>query len=251
MAMKTPGLSVAVSSRKRVGLLVPATNLVAEDEIQDVLSGWPMSVQRPVVHVSRVRFSTPFASDPRRYLSELASNAIDAMQALPLSRIDAVGFCCSSSSTLFADQLDACAKIPLLTPYRSVLAAVQSLAIRRVVLVTPYPAEIGCDLAASFSKAGLKVVAQRHLGLRHGEQYVACDIDDDVRSLITEAEGRVDGALLSCTNIGTLSHIQTLEGVLGIPVLSSNASLIWALLRSIDIDTSMLPILGVLGGAAC
>lgn len=184
--------------------------------------------------------------------ADLNPDTIAAMeQALPqaarllpdAAAFDAVAYACTSGTTLIgADRVNAlvsgaCNTKQVCDPLTAALAALAHLGLQRVSIVSPYIASVAEPIRAAFETAGHAVPASLSFG-EEQEARVAriapASIAEAARHLAKEAE--TDAIFLSCTNLRTLDIIDDLEAELGIPVLSSNQVLGWALMRALPIS---------------
>lgn len=111
----------------------------------------------------------------------------------------------------------------------ALLEALEHLGASKVVVITPYVADMTLRLRDFLEEAGHSVTAQAGLGLDGGIWEVpyqaTCDL---VRGAdVPEA----DVVFISCTNLPTYDIIAPLERELGKPVLSANQVTAWASLR--------------------
>lgn len=111
----------------------------------------------------------------------------------------------------------------------ALLEALDLLEASRVVVVTPYVAELTVRLGDFLEEAGHSVVAQAGLGLGGGIWEVPYRTTSE---LIRAADvPAADAIFVSCTNLPTYDIIAPLERELGKPVLSANQVTAWASLR--------------------
>lgn len=153
---------------------------------------------------------------------------------------DAVAYACTSGTTLIgADRVRAlvsgsCNTRQVCDPLSAALAALNALGLRRVSIVSPYIPSVANPIRAAFETAGHIVPATLSFGEEQEARVARIDpvsIANAARDLAGRAE--TDAVFLSCTNLRTLDIIEPLEQELGIPVLSSNQVLGWALERAI------------------
>jgi maleate isomerase len=153
---------------------------------------------------------------------------------------DAVAYACTSGTTLIGAERvralvsGACNTRQVCDPLSAALAALNVLGINRVSIVSPYIASVANPIRAAFEAAGHPVPATLSFGEEQEARVARIDpasIASAARDLAGRAE--TDAIFLSCTNLRTLDIIDPLEQELGMPVLSSNQVLAWALGRAI------------------
>lgn len=162
---------------------------------------------------------------------------------------DVYGFACTGSSYLvgaereaeIVAEAEARLGCPFVTAAQAILDALAALAIERVALLAPYPADIVEAGVAFWRAAGLSVVqvmtidlgsqdTRRIYGLRSADALAA--LDDGVSD---EAEA----LLMSGTGMPTLAALALAANRIGRPVLSSNYCLAWALRRALGEDAGL------------
>ena len=153
---------------------------------------------------------------------------------------DAVAYACTSGTTLIGAERvrelvsGACNTRQVCDPLSAALAALDVLGINRVSIVSPYIPSVANPIRAAFETAGHPVPETLSFGEEQEARVARIDpasIASAARDLARRAE--TDAIFLSCTNLRTLDIIDPLEQELGMPVLSSNQVLAWALGRAI------------------
>jgi maleate isomerase len=198
-------------------------------------------------------FRRLLAADTALYVTRIASGAeltpesIAAMEARlpaaaallpPAVRFDAVGYACTSGTTLIGAERvaaligGACTTKAVTEPLTASIMAMRTLGARRIGFVSPYVPSVAEPMQAAFEAAGLTVPC----AVSFGEEVEARVARIDPASVAQAARdvasgGEVDMIFLSCTNLRTLDVIDALEAELGIPVVSSNLALAWDIAR--------------------
>ncbi|MFT4285088.1 MAG: aspartate/glutamate racemase family protein, partial [Protaetiibacter sp.] len=238
----------------RIGLVIPSTNTTVERELPPIAAdavGWfATRVLQVETDDPAEKIGTVLA------MRDELDAASDRLAGLGPS---AVGFACTAASFLdglpsdleLCERLSARLGVPFVTASRAVARALAALGARRVALVTPYIAEVDEKEAAYFRRAGVETVAASGLGivgnLPKGRLPLSASADA-VRALVDGGvRERIDAVFVSCTNWLTLGNIPALEAELGVPVVSSNSALAWALLREAGAGGVRRPELGALG----
>jgi len=234
--------------RGRVGLLVPSVNTVVEPEFARLM---PPGIS---VHAARLRNQRNDLRDGLGMLDHLER----AADELGSARVDVLVLACTTASFIRgrAGEQELCARIlraaaaalgrqgtaggvpwpAAVTTSGAVVGALQKLGLGRVVLVTPYLAEVNTLEEAFLRQHGVEVVAADGQPVEE-----ACDIaglrPETVYRIARAAAGRagasVDGLFISGTNLPTLPIIGTLEEDTGKPVVTSNQATAWAALRAL------------------
>ena len=115
-----------------------------------------------------------------------------------------------------------------------------ALGVRRFGLVTPYTADVQQAIVANYARAGLEVVAERHLGLQ--DNYAFSEVPaDTLQRLVREvAAARPQAIVILCTNLRGAPLVPALEAELGMPVIDSISAVVWKSLRLAGQDTQRI-----------
>ena len=110
-------------------------------------------------------------------------------------------------------------------------------------MVTPYGRSINEREQAFFNAHGVEIPAFTAFECEHSH-----DIDKVTPSAIVErvlahraAIDNCDGVFVSCTALRSMETVEHLEAELDKPVVTSNASALWAALRRLNIDGHDVP----------
>ncbi len=217
-------------SRARLGLVVLESDqtIEAEGRLLDL----------PGVDVYHARIANDLEVT-HETLTAMAERLPAAAALLPGEfEFDAIGYGCTSAATLIGSDrvaellAEAHPGVPSSNPITAAIAAFEALGARRIVVVTPYSAEVTRPVAEQFADAGIEVVG---LGSfletsdlvvgRISPQSVAAA----VRTMTTAVD--CDAVFVSCTSVRLMADVARLEAEVGVPVVSSNLALFWHLLR--------------------
>lgn len=175
----------------------------------------------------------------------------------PSLQFDAIGFGCTSASTVIgSDNVAAairsvCPGAKVTDPLAAIIAACRHLGVTRLGFVTPYIAEVSARMRARLEAAGYEIAGFG--SFEEGNDRVVARITP--RSILEAIEAVADQApcdavFVSCTNLRCLDIIPEAEARIGVPVISSNTALAWHMLRMAGVeDTSDQ--LGTLFAAGC
>jgi maleate isomerase len=220
-------------SRLRAGLLVPSGNSVAEPEIRAML---PRQISMLVTRLALRGSSKP---ELMRMLDRLEA----ASELLADAEVDVIVFHCTAVSTFapeladgIRERVQAAAGIRCFTTADAILAGLARLNARRVSLLTPYIDEVHAREVTFLEANGFQVAGGANLGINTNSEMAGLS----PAAILDWAKGaidrRADACLISCTAIKSAPVIAELERVSGIPVLTSNQSMAWHLMRSNGID---------------
>jgi maleate cis-trans isomerase len=109
-----------------------------------------------------------------------------------------------------------------------VAEALAALGARRVSVASPYAAWLNARLKTYLEAAGFEVVAIEGLGT---EAHATVTRERIIALAHEVMRPETEAVFISCSNFRTLEIIESLERDLGKPVVTSNASLMWKMLR--------------------
>lgn len=223
------------SARRRVGLLVPAINVMVEDEL--VLASPPDLG----LHIDRldVDRSLPLRDQFAQMVAEAPARAL----VLSKARVEALGFACTSASFFegpdadrrLTASIEAASHLPAVSTSGALVAALRHLGVGRIALATPYVKWVWEAEAGYFEAAGFEV--RSAVGLdRTGGADIAELSEEEVRDLVATADRpEAEAVVVSCTDLPVMPLIEGLETHHGKPVVASNQALLWALRRAVGL----------------
>ena len=109
-----------------------------------------------------------------------------------------------------------------------VVEALNALAIKKLVIVSPY--QDNDVIIAYLQSCGFTVIHDVALRLP-GHESSGAPPERWVQTTLDNARDEADGYFLSCTNTTQIEAIEELEGVLGKPVVSSNQAVLWGAVK--------------------
>jgi maleate cis-trans isomerase len=231
-------MSIDYGDRARIGLLIPSGNSVAEPEIHAML---PAGV---VALVTRLALTGSTEPELEAMLGALEP----ASRLLADARPGLIGFHCTAVSTFAPERagsirarLEAASGLPACSTADGILAALETLGVRRLVLVTPYIAPVHAREVAWLGAHGVEVAGGSCLGVNtNGEmaRIPPATIAEQARAAIRAALG-AEACFISCTAIRSAGLIAPLEAELGLPVITSNQVMAWHALRRMGISDAV------------
>jgi maleate isomerase len=209
----------------RVGLIIPSSNRMVEDEMVHV---FPPGVR---AHVTRLRMT----GDSKGPLDKLMPKVEEAARALVDARCEVVAFHCTANSMqegrdgedrILAGLARAGAPHATTTA-TAVRRALDALDARRIVLITPYTQETTDHEAEFLHEAGYETLYAKGFALAGSDAYCATPSQFWRDRLIEAARPDADAYFLSCAAISQLGIIEEVEARLGRPLITSNQVVIW------------------------
>lgn len=225
-----------VGSGARLGLIVLQTDETMEFEARQVLAGRDVQMLHTRIP-NQVEVTTATLAQMKEDLPATA--------ALLPEALDAIGYGCTSASTVIGPEAVAQAVgtvqpgVPFTNPISAVMAALEALGASRIAMVTPYVESVTAPMRALLAAHGIEVV--RAVSFGEGDDRKVARIDPaSTRAAMLEA-AQADGVqavFASCTNLQTFPVIEEVEAALGIPVVTSNQALLWHMLRLSGVEAS-------------
>ena len=221
--------------RARIGIAVPHSNPTVEPEIRMTL---PDNIG---VYATRL---THASESVETRLNHYIRNIPLAIKSFGEIRLAAFGFGCTGSSYVagleneenFTYQAHNETSVPVITAAQAIRKALDQIGCSSIALVSPYPdwlAELGYEY---WESSGLKIMDRLRVDPTLTDTHriyelTSQDALDQMRKL---KETDADCIVASGTGMPTLKAIRTLGSETGIPVLSSNLSLAWALTKIVS-----------------
>jgi maleate isomerase len=216
-----------MTERHRIGLLVPSSNTVMENDLHAHLDK-----ARYTVHTARMYLERTTAEAERVMLDRDAPAAASLIGTV---RPDVLVFGCTSAGSLGGVAYDrqVCAELGTRAGCRSI-GVMSSLAdcvrehrMHRVAVITPYIDELTASVASGLSQQGLHIVSTAGMGIS-----VNVDLARPTPEEITGFVRRsvygldIDGIVVSCTNFRALEAKAAITMETGLPVITSNSAVL-------------------------
>lgn len=122
---------------------------------------------------------------------------------------------------------------PALTTSGAILSALDALAAHRVVLVTPYTADITAAFSQFLGEGGIDVVATARMDLQ--ERIFDTGSRELLELILTNDRPEARAVVVSCTNLPTYDLIPYVELIIGKPVISANQATMWRALQEVGL----------------
>jgi maleate isomerase len=218
--------------RLRAGVLIPSGNSVAEPELRAMLPiGSSMLVTR-----------LPLLGSSRAELIGMMDHLEAASKLLADAKVDVIVFHCTAVSTFAPDlaqgireRIESATGIRSFTTADAILNALTQLGAKRVSLLTPYIDEVHAREAAFLEANGIVVEGGANLGINTNTEMASLQPEAILHWAQENVRDVADACFLSCTAIKSAVIIERLEQALDMPVITSNQSMVWHLIRSSNI----------------
>ncbi|MBT7898221.1 MAG: hypothetical protein HN565_05515 [Rhodospirillales bacterium] len=226
--------AILETPKARVGIIIPSSNRLAEPQLRHYL---PAEIG---LHTTRLRMTGPW----HKPLGEIHDAIKQAAGALNDSKCDVIVFDCTGGAMadgpeeetrvleLIAEETDAEA----MSTGEAVVDALRAVAIKSMVLVTPYVQSTNDAEKIYLESLGFEVLNDIALGLGGGNFYIHVPPEkwlETTEKALMGAGSDADGVFLSCTNTTQIEIIPIAEQKFGRPCINSNQAVIWAALNRI------------------
>lgn len=204
---------------KKVGLLVPKTNLTVEYELQYLYNNHFFNIEDIAFYISKLDYKTSYKEDKSKFLNDLANDSNKKINDLEYIGVDYITFFCTSSSVLNSEI------IINNNPLTALLEEVIEKNIKKCLLITPYDDVVGTNIKVELEKNGVFVCKNINLNLLNTADYLDFGINKLKQFIIDNYKEEYENIIISCTNLPTLSIINELESLFNNNVISSNSCL--------------------------
>jgi maleate isomerase len=220
-------------ARARLGMLLPSGNQAAEPQFHAML---PQGVS---LHTTRLKLTGSSEKD----LLAMTERVEEAAELVADSGADLVVFHCTAVST-FSPKLEqsikeriarACGK-PATATSEAIVAALNRLGARRIVMLSPYVEHINARELAYFAGFGFEVLASAGLDCAGAGEMMAVTPEKWREFALSLRNDAADAYLISCTTVRSVDVIEELEQQLGRPVVTSNTATAWHCMRKMGIN---------------
>ena len=226
---------------RAVGITTPQANTTVEPEMQTLLGGTVLTARL-----------TSNVSDSRARLIDYFDGLEATHRHFDVAPLAAAGFACTGSCYLVgqADEerrlaaATAAAGYPVLSAAQAIREALAELGAKKIALLSPYPkwlSEAGQQYwrDAGFTITSVAGLPAELLDTRNIYKLTTARVQEVLATLDTNG---ADAILLSGTGMPTLRSIDRhLKAGSGVPMLSSNLCLAWALTRIAGGEQALAP----------
>lgn len=200
---------------KKIGLLVPATNLTVEYELEYLYSKNILIHDEKNCYVSKLNYTTSYKENKLEFLKQLAEDSIEKTKQLEYIGVDYIAsFCTSASITSTIKMIN--------NPADAIINEAKNRNIKKCMLLTPYDEKIGEKVKNILEENNIKVNKMVNLNLLDTKEYFEFGRYKLEKFLIDNYKMEYGDIIISCTNLPTIHFIDKLEAMFDINILSSN-----------------------------
>lgn len=202
---------------KKIGLLIPKTNLTVEYELQMLFSKGYYDIEKSVFYISKLDYKTNYKKDKSKFLKELAIDINNKKKDLEYLDVDYNAFFCTTSALENG--------VEEINPTISLIEESKLRNVKKCLLITPYNDQLGKEIVKMLEDNGIKVIKNINLDLLHTADYFNYGINKLEKLIKENYLNEYENIIISCTNLPTIGVIENLEYKLNTQIISSNSSL--------------------------
>jgi maleate isomerase len=216
--------------KKRVGLIILATDHTTEPDFQRIVAGPDIGV-----YVARIPFANPVTPDNLRAMQPSLTEAAGLI--LPGEELDAICYSCTAASVVIGDaEIEAAIQaakpgVPVVTPPLAGVHGLQALGAKRISVLTPYTVETSRPMADYFAGHGFGIASFTCLGLDDDRDMARISPAALVELARDAMSDDADALFISCTAVRAALAAIDIERAIGRPLVSSNLASAWSCLR--------------------
>jgi maleate isomerase len=222
--------------RLRLGIMQASVNTVAEPQMQAMVP--------PGVYLHTTRLKLVGSTDAE--IVAMADKVEEAADLLADADVQRILFHCTATATYEADMSTSIAEritkatgVPAYATADCIVAALNAIGARRIVMATPYIRSVNEREVAYFAAKGIEVVHEFGLDLPGGRAFRRVEPAGWYRLLMEHRRDEADAYFISCANVRAAEVIDVLERDLQRPVITSNQASVWRLLRESGVRDSI------------
>ena len=224
--------ATSISTRARIGVIVPSVNTVVEP--------WFSAVCPPgvTVHAARMFLDNNLTAESLVRMDR--DEGLRAVKQIMSCKPASVAYCCTASSIVqgleydgrLNHELNHAAGVPAFTATLGIIEALHAVGAKRIAVCSPYTKAIDDAEHVFFSAAGFDILGSAHLGI--ADAFALADpTPDDIYALWKKSwHADADASLITCLNMNSQEVIERIEAESGKPVITSTQATLWKLLRA-------------------
>ena len=202
---------------KKIGLLIPKTNLTVEYELQLLFSKGYFDIEKSVFYISKLDYKTNYKEDKSKFLEDLATDINNKKKDLKYLNVDYNAFFCTTSALENG--------VEEINPTISLIEESKLRNVKKCLLITPYNDKLGKEIVKMLEDNEIKVIKNINLNLLHTTDYFNYGINKLEKLIKENYLSEYENIIISCTNLPTIGVIKSLEDRLNTQIISSNSIL--------------------------
>ena len=226
-------------SNPKIGLLALSTDLTIERDFNSICHKLPLDI-----FVNRIHNENPLTKENLLKMYEQIESI--TQKILPGEKISTVAYACTSGTIAIGEdkvkkkiQL-AKPNCQVTTPITSAIKAFNKMNVKKIAVFTPYPESINQTISEYLIKKNIKVISFNTFNLDLDVDFARVDPKHLLEILTKIKIDDADALFISCTALPALEILDEVEKKINKPVFSSNQTLIWETVRSVEYKNSIM-----------
>jgi maleate isomerase len=217
----------------KIGLIALASDYMIEKDFIKIIKNKKIDF-----FVNRIECFNPLTKENLIKMSEKVTEV--TKDILPDEKIDCIAYGCTSGTIAAGYEAiekkikKAKPETTVTTPSTASIKALKKLNVNKVAIFTPYSKKLNNEVLDFFKKENFEITANSYFNIESDIDIGKVDSDYLYEVLSKMNLNGAEVLFISCTALPALSIIEKLEKKLNITVLSSNQTLIWDTLNSIN-----------------
>lgn len=219
--------------KAKIGLIIPATGSAPERDFNRYV---PDGV---AIFTQRVLFEKVDHSG----LAALGDRVVEASKLLATAEPDLLVFGCTTGSLIngfgydkeLVRRIEEASGVPAITTSTALLEALKTLGTQKLVVSTPYSDAVNETEKKFLEDNGYEVLNIKGLGYTDPTMMPRTTFDKMYKLSRDVLMPEADTVFASCTGLGIIDYIPTMEQDLARPVITSNQVSLWYALRTLGI----------------
>ncbi|MGI6449148.1 MAG: maleate cis-trans isomerase family protein [Desulfitobacteriia bacterium] len=227
--MEGSGKKSMVTGKVRVGLIMPALQVVTEPLYYEIAG------KECEFFTTRLYLD---GTNVENYI-KMEKMLPRAIQELASAEVDIIAYCCTASGAIlgYEEEQHNCrlveeqTKIPMTTTMVAVVDALKFLQAKRIVLLSPYIQVVNKVEVDFFEKNGFEIAKDAGQGIVDGSAISRVTPAEITKFALENWDETADAMFLSCMNWHAISSVAEIEQKIGKPVITSHSATLWKVLN--------------------
>lgn len=200
---------------KKIGLLVPCTNLTVEYELEHLYNINYFNYNEVVFYIAKLQYKTNYKQNKLKFLEDISNDEKNKVAELQYLKVDYMASFCTSASVVSKKMIN--------NPFDAILKVARQKNIRKCYFITPYSDDIGNKLADKLEENDISVTKSVNLNLLHTQEYFEFGMQKLKKVILEDYKKDYGDIIISCTNIPTIHFLRELKDELKCEAISSNS----------------------------
>lgn len=220
----------------RIGVVALSTDFTIEQDFRRICHKLPLDI-----FVNRIPFNNPCSHE--NYLKMIDHLPTIVKEILPQQKINTLAYGCTSGTIAIGkDKIESQIhkskpNTYVTTPITSAIKAFKKLNIGKIAVLAPYPKLVNKTLFDYLNNQLIEIINFTSFNLDNDSDIAKVDPEFLIDTIKNIDYSNADAIFVSCTALRILEVLQDVEDLIKKPVISSNQSIIWDSIRSVEINS--------------